>query len=92
LLDRPLLINIVIGGKTPTLDASVLADLGFAVVLYANAALQSAVAGMQKALSTLKSSGRLDEDPSLVAPFSERQRLVSKDFYDQLEQKYRTES
>ncbi|HEY9459347.1 MAG TPA: carboxyvinyl-carboxyphosphonate phosphorylmutase, partial [Paralcaligenes sp.] len=38
------------------------------------------------------SSGRLDEDPSLVAPFSERQRLVSKDFYDQLEQKYRTES
>lgn len=91
LLNRPLLINIVIGGKTPTVDASVLGEMGFALVLYANAALQSAVAGMNKALSALKANGRLDEDPDLVAPFAERQRLVAKSFYDELEQKYRTE-
>ena len=91
LLDRPQLINIVIGGKTPALDAQVLADMGFALVLYANAALQGAVAGMTRALSMLKNNGRLDEDKNLVAPFAERQRLVNKGFYDELEQKYAAE-
>jgi len=57
-------------------------------VLYANAALQGAVLGMQKALSTLRRDGKLDEDPNLLAPFKERQRLVSKDLYDELEQRY----
>ncbi|MFM0205397.1 carboxyvinyl-carboxyphosphonate phosphorylmutase, partial [Paraburkholderia fungorum] len=30
----------------------------------------------------------LDEDASLVAPFSERQRLVNKPLYDQLDRDY----
>jgi len=46
------------------------------------------VLGMQKALSALKRDGRLDEDPTLLAPFSERQRLVNKPLYDALEQRY----
>jgi 2-methylisocitrate lyase-like PEP mutase family enzyme len=92
LLDRPLLMNIVIGGKSPTFDASVLAQMGFSLILYANAALQGAVAGMNRALSMLKQNGRLDEDPALVTPFAERQRLVNKGFYDGLEEKYRSNS
>lgn len=88
LLDRPQLMNIVIGGKTPALGADELARMGFGLVLYANAALQGAVVGMQRALGTLKSEGRLDEDPALVAPFQERQRLVGKPHYDALEKKY----
>jgi 2-methylisocitrate lyase-like PEP mutase family enzyme len=91
MLDRPLLINIVIGGKTPALDAKAFGDMGFALVLYANAALQGAVAGMNKALSALKQHGILEENPDLVAPFAERQRLVKKGFYDELERKYRSE-
>ena len=87
-LDLPLLINIVIGGKTPALGAQELGELGFSIVLYANAALQSAVAGMQRALGTLARDGRLDEDPALVAPFQERQRLVNKPLYDELERRY----
>jgi hypothetical protein len=43
---------------------------------------------MQRSLSHLKASGRLDEDPSLVVPFQERQRMVGKPFYDALEKKY----
>jgi 2-methylisocitrate lyase-like PEP mutase family enzyme len=88
LLDRPLLINIVIGGKTPTLDADAFGAMGFSIVLYANAALQGAVAGMNKALGVLKQRGRIDEDPAIVASFAERQRLVNKDFYDELERRY----
>jgi 2-methylisocitrate lyase-like PEP mutase family enzyme len=88
LLDRPQLMNIVIGGKTPALDQAELAALGFGMVLYANAALQGAALGMHKSLSQLKAQGRLDEDPAVVVPFQERQRMVNKPFFDALEKKY----
>ncbi|MBF8178014.1 MAG: isocitrate lyase/PEP mutase family protein [Burkholderiaceae bacterium] len=88
LLDKPQLMNLVIGGKTPIFNADELADLGYGIVLYANAALQGAVAGMQQALTVLRDTHRLDEDPALVSPFSERQRLVNKPYFDQLEKKY----
>jgi len=87
-LSTPQLMNMVIGGKTPITDSAELQELGYGVVLYANAALQGAVAGMQKALGLLKTQRRIDEDPSLVAPFAERQRLVGKAGWDALEKKY----
>lgn len=87
-VSRPLLLNLVIGGKTPALDLAELERLRYGIVLYANAALQGAVAGMQRALGTLKRAGRLDEDPALVTPFAERQRLVDKPFFDDLEKQY----
>lgn len=89
LADRPQLMNMVIGGKTPIFSAEELAGLGYGIVLYANAALQGAVAGMQKALTVLRETKRIDEDPALVAPFAERQRLVRKSEWDALEQRYR---
>lgn len=89
LASKPQLINMVIGGKTPIFRAEELAGLGYGIVLYANAALQGAVAGMQKALTVLRDTQRIDEDPALVAPFAERQRLVRKSEWDALEQKYR---
>jgi len=87
-LGPPQLMNMVIGGKTPILGADELGQLGYGIVLYANAALQGALAGMQKALTVLRQHQRIDEDPALVSPFSERQRLVSKPFWDHLEQLY----
>lgn len=89
LAGKPQLMNMVIGGKTPIFSAEELAGLGYGIVLYANAALQGAVAGMQKALTVLRDTKRIDEDPALVAPFAERQRLVRKSEWDVLEQKYR---
>ena len=88
-LRQPQLMNMVIGGKTPIFNADELGDLGFGFVLYANAALQGAVAGMQKCLTLLRDDHQVQEDPSIVAPFSERQRLVNKQFWDQLESQYR---
>lgn len=87
-LPQPLLINIVVGGKTPAVPAAELGRQGYSLVLYANAALQGAVLGMQRALGTLMRDGKLDEDPALLAPFLERQRLVGKPLYDELEQRY----
>ena len=87
-LPVPQLMNMVIGGRTPITDAQELESLGYGVVLYANAALQGAVAGMQKALGVLKAQRRIDEDPALVAPFAERQRLVGKPGWDELEKRY----
>ena len=87
-LAQPQLMNMVIGGKTPIFSGQELAGMGYGIVLYANAALQGAVAGMQKALTVLRDTRRLDEDPALVTPFAERQRLVNKPFYDELERHY----
>ncbi len=91
-LARPQLMNMVIGGKTPIFGADELAGLGYGLVLYANAALQGAVAGMQKALTVLRDTRRIDEDPALVVSFAERQRLVGKPALDALEDRYATGS
>ncbi|RMW99769.1 oxaloacetate decarboxylase [Allofranklinella schreckenbergeri] len=88
LLPVPQLMNMVIGGKTPIVGADELAALGYGVVLYANAALQGALTGMQNALGALRRDKQLLESSGLVAPFAERQRLVGKPAWDALEQRY----
>lgn len=87
-LATPQLMNMVIGGKTPQLPAAELAALGYGLVLYANAALQGALAGMGRALGQLRESGELLESSGLVSPFAERQRLVDKPRWDALEARY----
>lgn len=87
-LAKPQLMNMVIGGRTPIVGAEELGGLGYGIVLYANATLQGAVAGMQKALTVLRDTRRMDEDPALVTPFAERQRLVGKPAWDALEKRY----
>ncbi len=90
-LGRPQVANMVFGGDTPLLSQTELADMGFALVLYANAALQSAIHGMTTALAALHRDGNLDAVADLLAPFAERQRLVAKPAYDALGRKYGTE-
>ena len=85
-LRAPQLLNMVLGGKTPIIGAGEAATIGFALVLYANAALQGALLGMQTALRALKEKGVLDE--RAVASFAERQRLVEKAAFDAMETRY----
>ena len=87
-LDKPQLMNLVIGGQTPIVGAEELAQLGYGIVLYANAALQGAVMGMQKALTVLRDERAVREDSGLVVPFAERQRLVGKPQLDAWEKRY----
>jgi 2-methylisocitrate lyase-like PEP mutase family enzyme len=53
-LAAPQLLNMVLGGKTPIIDAAEATRIGFAFVLYANAALQGAILGMENALKVLR--------------------------------------
>jgi len=87
-LSVPQVINVVVGGKTPVLAQEELAKMRFGLVLYANVALQGAITGMQAALKVLKTTGRMDEAGATVASFAERQRLVKKPFFDELDGKY----
>jgi 2-methylisocitrate lyase-like PEP mutase family enzyme len=89
-LPIPQLVNLVVGGRTPIFGQAELAEIGFAMVLYANVALQGAILGMQNALGALVRTGRMDEDGAIVASFAERQRLVRKSHYDELERRYAT--
>lgn len=86
-LSVPQLANLVVGGKTPILDQTMLADMGFAMALYANVALQGAILGMRNALVALLRDGRMDEG-DLVASFAERQRYVDKEYFDELNRRY----
>jgi 2-methylisocitrate lyase-like PEP mutase family enzyme len=88
LLSRPVLINIVYGGKTPSVSRDGLQAAGYRIALYANAALQSAVWGMQTVLRELHRSGSLEHVQQYLASFPERQRLVRKDHFDALEERY----
>lgn len=87
-LAKPQLMNMVIGGKTPLFKADQLGEWGYGLVLYANAALQGAVMGMQKALTTLRDAREVQESSGLVASFAERQRLVGKPWWDALEKRH----
>ena len=90
-LKAPLLLNLVYGGDTPILGQTELADMGYSMVLYANAALQAAITGMQNTLGHIKRTGSIDGIVEQVATFTERQRLVGKPYYDALEQRYVTD-
>ena len=91
LLKAPQILNIVLGGKTPTVQRALATEMGFSLLLYANAALQAAVGGMQVVLRTLAEKGALDESQGLLATFAERQRLVNKEAFDAMEFRWVTE-
>ena len=87
-LAAPQVANIVIGGRTPNLGLDELRGLGFAVALYANAALQATIRAVQEVLGALKTDGSLAGVQDRLASFSERQRVVDKDRFDALEARY----
>lgn len=84
----PKLANIVSGGKTPMLPRRELHEIGYAIVLYANAALQAAVQGTQEVMSALRTDGDLSGVTDRLATFTERQRLVRKERFDKIDSTY----
>ena len=80
----PHLINVVYGGKTPEYSAEAFDAMGYKLILYANAALQASVAGMQHVLGSLHGTGSLAQVRDRLAGFAERQRVVRTPDYDAL--------
>lgn len=87
-LNVPLLINMVEGGRTPMLELDELDALGYRVVLYANSAMRAAISSMQLVLKSLITTGSTSSVTDYIAPWSERQRLVDKPHYDEMERRY----
>jgi len=87
-LPVPQVANIVFGGLTPAVPQRELAGMGFAAVLYANAALQAALKSVREVLGSLKRHGSLDQVRERLASFEERQSAVRKDVFDDLEARY----
>jgi 2-methylisocitrate lyase-like PEP mutase family enzyme len=85
----PSVVNLVEGGLTPLLP---IAELGaFRIAVFANAALQGAIRGMQRVLEKLRETGSLATAADDLAPWDERQRLVRKAAFDGLEARYGTD-
>lgn len=85
---RPHLVNVVFGGKTPAFSAEEFDTMGYRLILYANAALQASVAGMQTVLGSLRATGSLSEVKDRLAGFAERQRVVRTGEMDRLRERY----
>jgi len=82
------LCNMVIGGKTPLLPREELAKAGYAVICYANAALQASLLAMQEVLRHLHEKGSIEGIESKLMMFAERQKVLDADKYKELEKRY----
>jgi 2-methylisocitrate lyase-like PEP mutase family enzyme len=80
--------NLVFGGKTPLLPRGQLAEMGYAGVLYANAALQAAVKAMVRVLGHLHGSGSLAGMEEALVSFEERQRVINQPRFKALEERF----
>ena len=87
-LSVPQVANMVVGGKTPLTPQFDLADMGYAIVLYANTPLQAAMRAMSDVLAALHEDGDISRVIDRLAGFDERQRLVAKGEYDALDARY----
>jgi 2-methylisocitrate lyase-like PEP mutase family enzyme len=87
-LSVPQVANMVSGGLTPLLPRAELQRMGYALVLYANAALQAAMLAMKEVLEHLHERGSLDGVSDRLMPFGERQDIVGKSDYDALERRH----
>lgn len=80
--------NMVEGGLTPLTSRAELAELGFSIALYANAAMRGAVVGMRRVMDHLMTHGDTKEAADLMITWADRQELVRKPEFDELDRRY----
>ena len=87
-IHAPQVANMVFGGLTPEPGREALAAMGYSIILYANAALQTAIHAVDITLSSLRDTGSLAECSDLLASFDKRQAVVQKEKWDEFERKH----
>lgn len=87
-VDGPLMVNIVEGALTPIVPLKELHDYGYSVVLYANTAMRAGIAAMRTVVSHLLEVGDTSAVQDQIASWADRQRLVRKDAFDALSERY----
>jgi 2-methylisocitrate lyase-like PEP mutase family enzyme len=88
----PQVANIVFGGKTPDPGRKHFEEMGFSIVLYANAILQAALKASNEVLIALRDTGSLEQVSNQLASFEQRQQSVAKDSWDELERRYQSKT
>lgn len=86
----PLLVNIVEGGKTPSLPLDEFVELGFSIVLYANTVMRVVLRAAEEALSILHRDGGSAALEGRMFDWERRQELVGLDAFDALEDALRS--
>jgi 2-methylisocitrate lyase-like PEP mutase family enzyme len=84
-VDKPMLANMLEGGKTPILPPAELEALGFKLAAYPVTLLSAAIHAMREALRALKRG----EQPGGLLDFAELRRIVGFDAYDAEAERYR---
>jgi len=80
---------MVYGGRTPIPSQKALGEMGYAVICYANAALQASMLAMSNVMKHLREHGSLEGVEAAVIPFNERQKFVDYPRYVEMEKKYK---
>ncbi len=74
---KPMLLNMVEGGKTPLFSAAELDKMGFKIMLCANTALRSAIKAVGRAMAALKEDGtQTKRVQEMICTWQERQSIV----------------
>lgn len=74
---KPMLLNLVEGGKTPLFSAAELDRMGFKLMLCANTALRSAIKAVGQAMAALKAEGtQTGAVQEMICTWQERQTIV----------------
>jgi 2-methylisocitrate lyase-like PEP mutase family enzyme len=74
--DKPLLANMVEGGRTPMLSNARLAELGYAIAIFPVAGLLSAAAALDAVYRKIRDTGSSLGSPAPLYPFAEMNRLM----------------
>ncbi|MEF2548370.1 isocitrate lyase/PEP mutase family protein [Aurantimonas sp. E1-2-R+4] len=74
-IDRPLIANMINGGRTPLLPADELQALGFAVAIHPAAGFLSAAAALQTTYADLKANG-INTDRTELYSFADFNQLI----------------
>ncbi|MCZ6644948.1 MAG: oxaloacetate decarboxylase [SAR324 cluster bacterium] len=87
-LHGPALVNVFEGGKTPSLPASRLEELGYRLGIYPSQTQRAAIKAISGVLDILKREGEITDSAERLATFQEREGSVDTARWQELERKY----
>lgn len=87
---KPMMANMVEGGKTPVLPAKTLAEIGYAFAIYPATASLAAIAAMEGALAALKADGTSGVSGPPLGDFGEFCRLIGFEAVWEFERRWTT--
>jgi 2-methylisocitrate lyase-like PEP mutase family enzyme len=86
-IDRPLVANMVKGGKTPLLSAAELEALGYKLAIFASDVQRAAIYGMREVLKIMKRDGTPEHFAQTI-DFPERDVIIGLEQIEALEERF----